>query len=120
MSRVASRDEIKTLIVQQDEVEDFRDLWPAVKSGIIEIEPERKAEFSLSRRWAFAAACFVVVCIAGVMVISFLPKDRTLLDQEGESRFRINSIRVGDELATPFVYQPKDSDMILVWADKSM
>ena len=120
MSRVASRDEVKALLIQQDEVKDFRDLWPAVNSGIAEIEPEEKAEFSYDRRWAFAAACFVVVCLAAILVFNFLPKDRTHLDQQGEAPFQINSIRVGDEAATPFVYQPKDSDMILVWADKSL
>ncbi len=120
MSLAASRDEVKALIVQQDEVEDFRDLWPAIKSGIVETQPERKAALSLRRRWALAAACFVVVCLAGVLIFNSLPRNRALLNQEGRERFRINSIRVGDEPATPFVYQPKDSDIILVWAEKSM
>ena len=120
MSRVASRDEVMALIVQQDEVEDFRDIWPAIKSGIVEAEPERKAAFSLRRRWTFAAACFIVVCLAAIFVFNFLLKDRAHWDQQGEAPFQINSIRVGDDPATPFVYQPKDSDMILVWAEKSM
>ena len=120
MSRLASRDEAKALIVQQEDVEDFHDIWPAIKSGIVETKPGRKADFSFHRGWAFAVVCFVVVCLAGILIFNFLPQNRTLMDQEGESRFRINSIRVGDEPATPFVYQPKDSDMILVWAEKSM
>jgi hypothetical protein len=120
MIRVASRDEVKALIVQQEDLGDFRDIWPAVKTGIIEIKPERKAEFPFHRKWAVAAVCFVVVCIAGILILNFFPKNRPLLEQEGEVRFRINSIRVGEESATPFVYQPKDSDMILVWAEKSL
>jgi hypothetical protein len=120
MSRAARRDEAKALIIQQDDVGNFRDLWPTVKSGIGEIKQERKAALSLRRRWAFAAACFVVVCLAGVLIFNSLPKDRTLLEQEGEARFRINAIRVMEETATPFVYQPKDSDMILVWAEKTI
>ncbi|UCE41731.1 MAG: hypothetical protein JSV17_01685 [Candidatus Aminicenantes bacterium] len=120
MSRVANRDEVKALIVQPDDVADFRKLWPAVKSGIVEKKTGRKTRASFHRRWAFAAVFFVVACLAGVLVINFLSKNGTLLDQEGEARFRINSIRVGDEPATPFVYQPKDSDMILVWAEKSL
>ena len=120
MSRVASRDEVKALIVQQEDLGDFRDIWPAVKTGIIEIKPERKAEFSFHRRWAVAAVCIVVVCIAGILILNFFSKNGPLLDQEGEARFRINSIRVGDEPATPYVYQPKDSDIILVWAEKSL
>lgn len=120
MSRVASRDKVKALIVQQDDVGDFRDLWPAIKSGVVEKKPERKAEVSSHWRWAIAAAGIVVVFLAGFLVYNFLSQNGTLLEQEGEARFQINSIRVRDKPATPFVYQPKDSDMILVWAEKSL
>ena len=120
MSRVASRDEVKALIIQQDDVRDFRDLWPAIKSGVVEKKPERKAEVSSHWRWAFAAASIVIVILAGFLFYTILSQNGTLLEQEGEARFQINSIRVGDEPATPFIYQPKDSDMILVWAEKSM
>ena len=120
MSRVASRDEAKALIIQQDDVGNFRDLWPAIKSGVVEKKPEMKAAFFSHWRWAFAAASIVVVMLAGFLFYTILSQNGTLLEQEGEARFQINSIRVGDEPATPFVYQPKDSDMILVWAEKSL
>lgn len=120
MSREASRDEVEALIVQQDDVGDFRDLWPAIKSGVVEKKPERKAEFSSHWRWAIAATGIVGVFLAGFLVYNFLSQNGTILEQEGEARFQINSIRVGDEPATPFVYQPKDSDMILIWAEKSL
>lgn len=120
MSQVASRDEVKTLIIQQDDVRDFRDLWPAIKSGVVEKKPEMKAEFFSRWRWAIAAASFVVVMLAGFLFYTILSQNGTLLGQEGEARFQINSIRVGEEPATPFIYQPKDSDMILVWAEKSL
>lgn len=120
MRRMASREEVKALIVQESDVAGFNDLWPAVKSGIEQEEPKTNAGFSLNRRWAYAAAGGVVVFLAGFLLISTLTRNGTLLDQEGEARFQINSIRVGDEPATPFLYQPKDSGMILVWAEKNM
>ncbi len=120
MSRVANRDEVKALIIQQDDVGDFRDLWPAIKSGVVEKKPEIKAEFFSHWKWAIAAASIVVVMLAGFLFYTTLSQNGILLEQEGEARFQINSIRVGDEQATPFIYQPKDSDMILVWAEKSM
>jgi len=119
-SRVAGRDEVKAVIVQQDDVRDFGDIWPAVKAGILEKKPERKMEASFYRKWIFAAAGMAAVIFAGFFFYTILLKDRTGFRQEGEARFRINSIRVGDEPATPFVYQPKNSDIILVWAEKSM
>jgi len=120
MSQVASRDEVKALIIQEDDVEEFRDLWPAIKSGVVAKKPEGKAVFSLNRRWAFAAALIAAVFLTGFFFLTVLSRNGNHFDQEGEARFQINSIRVGDEPATPFLYQPKDSDMILVWAEKSL
>jgi len=120
MSQMASQEDVKTLIIQESDVEDFRDLWPAIKTGVSEKKPEKKAMYSINRRWAFAAASVVAVFLAGFLLFRILSQDGAFLDQEGEARFQINSIRVGDEPATPFLYQPKDSDMILVWAEKSM
>ena len=119
-SRIASRDEVKAFIFQQEDVKDFPDLWPAVKSGILENKPEERKEVSFYRRVVFAASGVAAVLVAGFLFYAILSKSGTHLEQEGEARFRINSIHVGDEPATPFVYQPKDSDMILVWAEKSI
>lgn len=119
MSQIASRDEVKALIVQEDDVVDFRDLWPAVKNEVVAKKQEKKAVISLYRKWAFAAAGLVALVLAGFLFYSLLFQNGILTDQEGEAGFRINSIRVGDKPATPFLYQPKDSDMILVWAEKS-
>ena len=120
MSQMANREEVKALIVQEADVGDFRDLWPAVKTGVAAKKPEKKAIISLYRRWAVAAASLVALFLAGFLFYSLLFRNGTFTEQEGEARFQINSIRVGDEPATPFLYQPKDSDMILVWAEKSM
>jgi hypothetical protein len=119
-SQMASREEVKASIIQESDVEDFRDLWPAIKTGVDEKEPVKKAIGSMTRRWVFTAASLIVVILAGFLFFMILSQNGTILDQEGEARFRINSIRVGDEPATPFLYQPKDSDMILVWAEKSL
>lgn len=120
MSKMASRDEVKALIIQEDDVKDFRDLWPAVKSGVAAKKPEKKALFSLNRQWVFAVTGLVALFLAGFLFYSRFFQNGILSEQEGEARFQINSIRVGDEPATPFLYQPKDSDMILIWAEKSL
>jgi hypothetical protein len=120
MGRMASREEVKALIIQESDVADFNDLWPAVKSGTTLEEPRKKTGSFLNRGWAYAAAGGVAVFLAGFLLVTVITRNGTLVDQEGEARFQINSIRVGDEPATPFLYQPKDSGMILVWAEKNM
>jgi hypothetical protein len=117
---LASREEASALIIQEKEVEDFKDLWPDVKSGIIENRFEKKAVSSVNRRWIFAAAGIAALFMAGILFVISLSQNGIPIDQNGEVKFKINSIRVGGEVATPFLYQPKDSDIILVWAEKDM
>ena len=119
-SQMASRDEVKALIIHERDVANFGDLWPAVKTGILRKKPGKKAAFTQNRRWVYAAASVVLVFLAGFLLFTVLSQNGVLTDQEGEVRFQINSIRVGDAPATPYLYQPKDSDMILVWAEKSI
>jgi hypothetical protein len=120
LGRAASRDEAKASLIQQDDVKYLGNLWPAVKTGILEGKTKGGAKGSFYRRWAFGAAAIAAVLLAGFLFYNALLKNGTKWEQEGEAKFQINSIRVGDEPATPFVYQPKDSDMILIWAGKSM
>ena len=120
MNQLASQDEVKALIIQQDDVADFKALWPAIKSGVVEKKAEREKRDFSRRGWAFAAAGIVAVLLAGFLFYTVLFQNGMFPEPEGEARFQINSIRVGDEPATPFVYQPKDSDMIMVWAEKGM
>jgi hypothetical protein len=108
------------VIFQQDDVKDYRELWPGIKSGILKRKPGEKAGIPLYRRWGFAVSGILAILLVGFMFYALLMEKGTRSEQEGEARFRINSIRVGDEPATPFVYQPKDSDMILVWVEKSL
>lgn len=119
MRQIASRDEVKALIVQEDDVVDFRDLWPAVKSGIVAKKQEKKTAISLYKKWVYATAGLVALVLVGFLFYSLLIQNGILTDHERDAEFQINSIRVGDKPATPFLYQPKDSDMILVWAEKS-
>ena len=114
MSQMASREEVKALIIQESDVEDFRDLWPAIKTGVAEKNHEKKAVHSINRRWAFASVGIVAVFLAGFFLFSVFSRNEAMLDQEGEERFQINYIRVGDEPATPYLYQPKDSDLSLI------
>ena len=120
MSRLASREEVMALIIRERDVEDFRELWPAIKAGVAAKNPKRKFELFSSRKWAFIAAGVITAFLAVYLLVGTLSRNGAILIQEGEVRFQINSIQVGGESATPFLYQPKDSDMILVWAEKGI
>lgn len=118
-AQLASLEEVKALLIQESDVQRSQDLWPDVKSAIMKRKTEKRAFFSVYRRWAFAAVGLMAILVAGFLFYTILVQNARLLEQDEDARFQINYLRVGDEPATPFLYQPKDSDMIIVWAEKS-
>lgn len=116
---LAGQDEIKALLYQESDVEDFREIWPDVKEKIVVSVGKRKALFSTRLNRAVATGSLMILILAGALFYSVHIRGGGSAEQSPGNNFRINSIRVGDEPATPFLYQPQDSDMIIVWAEKS-
>jgi hypothetical protein len=119
LSRLASAEEVKTLLVQGSEVKEFRDLWPAVKAGIAKKEPLRFTQAGRRWRWGLAAAGLAAVVLIGILTFRVLGPGGSP-ENKGEGRFQINHIRVQDAPASPFLFQSKGSDMILIWAEKAL
>lgn len=119
-SKLATLDEVKSVLYQESDVEDLREIWPAVEAGITTKKAERKGSFPVGLKWALPTACLVLLIVMGIMFIPMLQRNGGSGGQDQGSKFQINSIRVGNEPATPFLYQPQDSDMIIVWAEKSL
>lgn len=119
-ARLASAEEVKALLIHENNVQDFRDLWPDVKSAVAAKKPGKRAFLDGYRKWAFAAVGLMAILIAGSLFYTVLVQNGELSVQQGDARFQINYLRVGDEPATPYLYQPKDTDMIIVWAEKSL
>ena len=118
--KLASLDEVKALLYQESDVENFREIWPAVRGGITDEKVERKGYFPFRLKWALTTASFMILVIMGILFYSILLRNGGLVEQDRSGKFQINSIRIGNEPATPFLYQPQDSDMIIVWAEKSL
>lgn len=119
-AQLASAEEVKALLIHESDALDSRDLWPDVKSAIVAKKPEKRAFLAGYWRWTFAAAGLMAILIAGSLFYTVLVQNGGLTEQQEGARFQINYLRVGDEPATPYLYQPKDSDMIIVWAEKSL
>ncbi len=119
-SQLASPDDVKALLYQESDVENFREIWPHIKEGISEKKMGRKAFFPFRLKWILATASFMSLIIAGILFYSIFIRNTGLTEQDQGGKFQINSIRVNNEPATPFLYQPQDSEMIIIWAEKSL
>lgn len=116
---LASLEETKSLLVQEGEAEGRESIWPKVK---VQLTKEKRKEklFRLPRwGWAVGAACLLIAIFLGVWFYQLAPPGKT--PEEGiTSPLQIKYIRIYDQPARTFFFQPQDSNMIIVWAEKDI
>ena len=121
-SRLVSREEAGALLVRGGDLSGVESLWPAIRG---ELGKERKTVPPVRTKsaWKWGWAWGAAAVLAAVMGLWLLRGSRTpdlpLSSLPGPDRFELEYVRIGGETASAYVYQPQNSDMVLVWAAKS-
>jgi hypothetical protein len=115
---LASLEETKSLLIQEGEVGDLEDLWPKIKVRLSE-EKRKKEGLRLPRwGWAVGAAGLVAVVIIGLWL--FWSAHLGKPSEEPGRAFQIKYIRVHNQPARTYLFQPQDSNMIIIWAEENI
>lgn len=124
-SRLASRAESRSLFVQEGTMSGGRTLWTAVESELADettgptgTHGHRAPTGWRPRRWAVAAALLLVL-VAGYWVHKDFQPEAVSAEAAAPERFELAYARVDGQPANVVIYQPQDSDMIIVWAGKN-
>jgi hypothetical protein len=125
LASLTSREEAGTLLVLEDGGAVGRSLWAGVEAAIAGDYGTEKSKAGIfqpppMRRWGWAVA----TAFLGVLLISFVllkdfQPDRVSPDAV-QARFELNYVRVGGQPANAVIYQPRGSDMIIIWAEKNL
>jgi hypothetical protein len=117
---LAGIEEARPLFFHEDEAEKGANIWPGLRTKICEVEETRvKPSFWLRWRWALGAACLSGFILVGFWFVQ-RPVDVAMTVQTGpDENLQINFIKVAEKPAGAIVYEPKDSDMIIVWAERT-
>ncbi len=116
--KLADVEEVRSLVIQESELEGMEDLWPAVKTGLSEGREE--ARIPLWRRWKWVyASAFLAVMLAGLIWLTFvfIPGKGPSEESFGK-QFQINYIKIENEPAQAYVFRPRDSNTFFVWVEK--
>jgi len=117
--KLANQEEIKSLSIQEVDVEDPEGFWSALKAKISEEERKEQRLFWPRLRWVAGAASLIVVIVAGIWLYLTFFQNKGPSEEGLIERFQINYIRVENKPAKAFLFQPYGSDMIIVWAEKN-
>jgi hypothetical protein len=135
--RLASKDEVRRLLVQAGDLGDLSGLWPAISERIRGSRPApasfaRRALASKARvdggrrrslwRWAAAAAGMSLAVVLTLAVVRFLqsPAPSGGLAGSETEQVQIHYVRIENEPARTFIFKPHDSDVVIVWAGKNI
>ena len=121
-ARLASRDEAEALFVKPGDGEAVDRLWRAIGSRarrMAQVSAKRPA--GLRWEWAAGAAALLLVAAASFWLLRGVESgDMRAGDVRPVSGFEINYVNVGGAPAQAFVYQPRGSDTVFVWAGKNL
>jgi hypothetical protein len=121
LAGLASREEAGSLLVGEKGLDFGSSLWTKVEPALLEgPAAERTKEHAgrpgLTRRWGWAVAtAFLGVFLLSFLLLKNFQPERAPADTS-VARFELAYVRVGGQPANTVVYQPKGSDMIIVWA----
>ena len=117
-NRLADKKDVYSLLIQESDIENKKDFWPGVKVLLQKREEDPLRPRTSFGKWVFRTAVFLVVVVTGLWIFNNQGTNRPPAVEASQKRFHINYIRVNNKPARTFLYQPKDSDMIIVWAEK--
>jgi hypothetical protein len=121
-AKLASRAEAESLLMNEKNISPEPSLWPRVKPSLVRIDEglERRTQ-SLGRRrrhWAAVAAGFLIVSMSSFWLLKDYKPDKIMTDRVAET-FRINYLKVENKPAQAYLYQPLESNLIIIWVHKS-
>jgi hypothetical protein len=122
-TRLVHKEEIRTRLLKEEEVGDSGRLWSGVRAELkIAAEKESPPQSSTRARWRWVlgAAGLMIAVLTGIWLYRGHKSDGILPGKEMGRKFQIQYMRIGEEPARPFVYQPQDSKIIIIWAERTL
>jgi hypothetical protein len=119
-NNLVSLDDVQGITIQESQCADTESLWDGFEAKLREAKRKEDHVYSPRWRWIYGMA-FVLVFGAAAIWFVLLPQFRkTQVEESLNGHFRINYIRIENEPAQAYIFQPQDSYMIIVWAQKNI
>ena len=115
---VAKKEEAHLFLVGEEKAGEMVRLWPGINERLGEDKPAKARTVFFPRwRWALSAVALAVIMLTGLWYVNITNQTDLAVQMGGDMPFEINYIKIEEKPAGAFVYEPQDSEMIIVWAE---
>ena len=116
MGKLAAKEEIRAVMIQEQDLVEVKDFWPEVKQRM-QMSSKTLPRFQHPAwQWVSAGAALIVVVLVGFWLVrGFGGGERTAMSGQ---KLQIDYVKIEDKPAQTYVYKPQGADMTLVWVEK--
>lgn len=129
--RLVSREDARRVLVQAEEIGDLEHLWPSIQNKLANKDKKEGMGMvtkpAMVKMWRLAAAGIAVLLVAAALNFWLLQKPRPEgtaasggLGPAKTEQVQIHYVRIENEPAQTFVFQPRDSNIVIIWAGKNL
>ncbi len=115
-----SREDVQGVTIQEGQCVDTESLWDGFEEKVREAKRNKQHVFSPRWSWAYGIAVVLVFVAATIWFVWSPQFRRAQVEESLNGHFRINYIRIENEPAQAYIFQPQNSHMIIVWAQKNI
>jgi len=121
-ARLAGRDEARRVLAGEQDFSVGLNLWPTIKARLTGPAEEPRVpprpRLGLARFAATAAALVAAAVLSVWFMRGFRVVTPSAAVPAAEDRFEMGYVRIAGQPAESYIFQPPDSGMTLVWAEK--
>jgi hypothetical protein len=113
------REDVQGMTIQENQCVATETVWDGFAEKVKQTRTEKPQVFRPRWSWAYGLAVALVSASVALWFVLSPQFRKSQVEESLNGRFRINYIQIENKPARTYVYQPQDSHMILVWAQKN-
>jgi hypothetical protein len=114
-----SREIVQGITIQESQCGDTDTLWDGFEKKVREVKSNKQNVFSPRWSLAYGIALVLVLSAATIWFVLSPQFRKTQIEENLNRHFQINYITIENAPAQAYIFQPQDSHMIIVWAQKN-
>lgn len=118
--KLVNLEEVQGITFQESQVVETESLWDGFEAKLGEEKRKEQHVYSPRLRWAYGMAVFVVLVAVIIWVFKIPQFRKAKIEERLNGHFRINYLRIENKPVQAYLFQPQDSYMIFVWAQKNV